>query len=116
MTTETDQSEMVTGALHHVTPWFLGAELNRVPGGWTALIRIDPNMAGARADQQGLPDKSLLAAAKNPRVSRLWADSVARVNASLPPEWKILAFTPVLECQPAGPLAVADDASSPCSY
>jgi hypothetical protein len=55
-------------------------------------MRIDPNMAKARAEQQGLPDRSLTAAARDERVRRVWDAHVAQVNASLPAGQRIVSY------------------------
>jgi hypothetical protein len=87
----------IARALCATTAWFLEVQLLPCPGGWAAFIHLDPNMAKARAEQQGLADKSLSAAANDPRVRLLWAGYVAAVNDALSADVRIVSHTPLLD-------------------
>lgn len=63
------------------------------PDGRAALLRLDPLLVDARAGQQGLADRSIAAAAADPRVRRMLADAVARVNADCAPQQRIARFS-----------------------
>lgn len=78
------ERQRVAGRLRSASRWFLDVELQPSTGGWNAAVRVDPNVAKARAEQQGLPDGSLKAAAKDDRVRHVCDTQIARVNASLP--------------------------------
>ena len=49
--------------------------------GLVAHVRLDPLLVDARAGQQGLPDRSVAAAAIDPRVHRVIEDAIAQANA-----------------------------------
>lgn len=77
MTADTMATEMTVGrVLCATTPWFRRARLELAPGGWTAFVRLDHNMAKERAGTQSLADASLAEAAKNARRRRPWDDYV----------------------------------------
>ena len=84
-------TETIERMLRAATPWILRAELQPCPGGFRARVTLDPNMARARADQQGLADPSLPTAAANATVRANLAGYVARVNAKLPDGSRIMA-------------------------
>lgn len=79
--------------LQTASPWFLKVDLQPSLGGWSATMQIDPNMAKARADQQGLQDQSLRAAVRDERVRQVWEAHIARVNTSLPAGQRIVSYS-----------------------
>jgi hypothetical protein len=79
------------------TPWFLEAHVRPCSDAWAALIRLDPTMALARAEQQGLANASLAAAAADDALRRMWAMYVIAVNQQLLPGRRIVSHTLVLE-------------------
>lgn len=104
--TTTRPTSHVTEALCAQTPWFLDAELQPRDGGWAAEVRINPLLAEARAEQQGLADWSLSAAAASPEVRKLWEHYVELANQTLPVGDQIVEFVPLIEDR-AGALQVA---------
>src|SRR5262245_57261501 len=67
-----------------------GIELLRRNDGWMATVRLNPTLVIARADQQGLPDRSVRAAAASPSLQRQIALVVEQVNEGLPFEHRIV--------------------------
>ncbi len=60
--------------------------------GHVAVVHLDPLFVMSRAEQQGLDDSSIAAAAADPRVCRLIADEIARLNADAPHAERIARF------------------------
>jgi hypothetical protein len=65
-------------------------QLTPAAGGWVVTLHLDSRVVKARAEQQGLSDDSVAAAADNPRVRRALADVIERVNDTLPVDERIL--------------------------
>lgn len=67
--------------------------LTRADGGWHADIALDELMVRIRAEQQGLADDTLEAAARCPRLRQVIAATIARVNAQLPDGQRVVGHT-----------------------
>lgn len=68
-------------------------DLQRSGPGWTATLWLDPQLVSARADQQGLHDRSVAAAAGSERVRRALATAVATANIESPDGQQIVNHT-----------------------
>jgi hypothetical protein len=68
-----------------------GVDVARRPEGWVATILLNPGVIRARADQQGLPDGSVRAAAASPRIQQQVAAVVEHVNDRLPGRDRIVS-------------------------
>jgi hypothetical protein len=86
------EATAISAALVDATPWFLQARVRRLDAGWEAVVRLDPHMATARAEQQGLKDGSLRAALAEEAVRRTLDAYVARVNRALAPDARIASY------------------------
>ncbi len=81
-----DLSRRVRAASPLIASVVLSAERE----GLVAHVRLDPLLVDARAGQQGLSDRSVVAAAGDPRVQRVIADAITRANAGCPPAERIV--------------------------
>ena len=65
------------------SPLVAAVDVCRVDDGWEAHLTFDSAMIRARAGQQGLRDRSVGAAAGDPRVQKALANAISRANARL---------------------------------
>ncbi len=82
--------------VREASPLIASVVLSSERDGLVAHVRLDPLLVDARAGQQGLSDRSIAAAAADPRVQRMIADAIARANAGCPPEEQIVRHEIVL--------------------
>ncbi len=86
-----DQKQLITETLKQSTVWIADATVERTGDGWAARLLLNPDVAGGRAEQQGMRDKSLRSAIKEPRVIRLLDSYITDVNKVLPSSCQILS-------------------------
>lgn len=83
------ESEVICDALKRATIWIADAHARPTPDGWSVRLVLCPNVASARAEQQGLRDKSLRFAVSQQSVLDLIDGYVADVNETLPAACRI---------------------------
>lgn len=91
LTGRNDSDRLLASDLAHriraASPLIAGVVLSAERDGLVAHVRLDPLLVDARAGQQGLPDRSVAAAASDPRVRRVVEEAILRAsNACLPGE------------------------------
>lgn len=86
-----DHKQLITDALKRSTVWIADAQVEPVASGWAARLLLCPAIASARAGQQGLRDRSLRSAIREPSVIDLLDSYIARVNETLPSSCQIVS-------------------------
>lgn len=76
--------------IREASPLIASAILSAEREGLVAHVRLDPLLVAARAGQQGLADRSVAAAAADPRVRRVVADAIAQATAAVPSAERIV--------------------------
>jgi len=89
MEIETLITKTIGGAVRQTAPWIERVDVHLEPDGFLVRLYPDRQMVMARANQQGLGDKSVAAAIRSPRFQRALAAAVERANVSLDPEHRI---------------------------
>ena len=72
------------------SPLIASVVLSADRDGLVAHVRLDPVLVDARAGQQGLSDRSVDAAATDPRVRRVIEHAIADANADCPVAGRIV--------------------------
>jgi hypothetical protein len=82
VTTDTthDSADAIAQTLVNSLPVLQAARSSTVADGVDLVLDLDPGLVKARADQQGLPDASVPAAANDPRLREMIRRSIAELN------------------------------------
>jgi hypothetical protein len=85
-----DHKRLVIDALKQST--IADVDARRTASGWSVQLVLDPNVAGGRAEQQGLRDRTLRAAMREKSVIDLLESYISAVNKLLPSSCEIVTW------------------------